>query len=231
MFSEEGKEEILNPKGKVLNLKGSWEPTNFKEQVVYKMYKNIGDFLRSKDISDRFLNLKKELDTFVKEVLASVSRMESDWLIRKDEELKKFFEDDDFSPTLQVLKFIQDWESYSCLAFMNFLYLPITHPVMLFLYPDARKKKITDREFEKCRELISERLNHTCGFHLRRMSKMVAVDILPRRIAHLQEMEKQLLELREEILKNRNIFLGLEKDIVSMEKCAETLQTFLERRT
>ena len=239
MTSEEGKESILNPPGMVPIIKDSWNPTQFDKKVFERVCFYFKNFLKSRDVQSKFLDIQEELNSYLKQVCLQLSEFEDKWLGLGKSLLKNFFAVRDYSKVKGFVKMLQDdeYEAFELsfgiffnigFAVTAFAFLPISVPVMLLLDRESRKKKIIEEEYTKLmssfRDDIRDHLNSTCGKLLREMVNKVTEEFLPRRIDHLVELVRQLVTYREENQQKRDLFLHLQEQIKRIEQSAANIQ-------
>lgn len=239
MTSEEGKEHILNPSGMVPIVKDSWVPLNFDEKVLDRVNWYYGNFLRSRDVQSKFLNIQEELNSYTRKSCSQLSEFESKWLGLGNSLFKKIFTVRDYSKIKSFVKSVHDNE-YTGLelivgSFLNIgvaatalAFLPISVPIILLLDRESRKKNIIEKEYNKLmssfRDEIRNHLNSTCGELLKVMVNKVTEEFLPRRIDHLTELVRQLVTFREENRQKRDLFLRLLQQIKAIEESAANIQ-------
>lgn len=244
MKSEEGKEAILNPRGKVPIVKDSWNPLNFDEKVYERVCLYVETFLKSQDVQTRFLSIQKELFSYTKKACSQLSKFECTYLGLGNAILENAFTVWDFSDVNHFMRMLHDEEfgafglSFGIffnigLALTAFVFLPITLPTMLLLDRDSRKKKVIEEEYTKLMssfpDKIRNHLNSTCGDILTQMVDKVTEEFLPRRIDHLTELVRQLVAYRNDNRQKRDLFLRLLQQIKSIEESTAKIRRDLLR--
>ena len=103
---------------------------------------------------------------------------------------------------------------------------------MIFLNQEERKKKIIDAEYDNYKasvqRLVRNQLKSNYGVVLEKLIEKLIVDFLSRRMDTLNKMGQQLLELRQDILANRDVLVSLAVQVESLEEEATNLQKCLK---
>nr|XP_022312439.1 uncharacterized protein LOC111117580 isoform X3 [Crassostrea virginica] len=241
MLSDENKELILNPIGEDPILEVPYDMF-FTNEITSRLERFVEGFLKSKEVSTKFTEIKDELVAFYKAKCLEICGMENDWVDEaSDAPQNEIYvsEDDELSTGAFVGVAVATSPIWIPLlvaglglvigAFGISLALsPFTIPLTLFLGRTERKKKIVEEEYNdfrehKVRNLVRNHLTRNTGAVLEKLIDKVTL-ILKRRIEALDESTKQLLNSRKEILAKRNAILVYARKIKTMEEKCLILQ-------
>lgn len=213
MSTDEGKEKILNPRGRIPIM----DSFPLSQNVIYRVDSYIKKYLQSDYVLQKFDQMKDEIISFNKRASSDISQMESNWT---NDAFSVTF-DEDVSREEQISKVIKQPLGMLALAatvtlgiaFVGFTVatFPITIPVVAYLRGNKRKKRIIDEEYERIKSSIHGGIskylvsNH-CKVIFKLLKKGVD-DLLLKRLWSFLMLIQHMTKSREEIISNHNVYV------------------------
>ncbi|MES1922230.1 hypothetical protein MHBO_003739 [Bonamia ostreae] len=181
----------------------------------------IGEF---KDIKDEILQyytkLSSELKTVENELKGSDEKEIEGAVSYKDESVAPF--------VAGLIATSPIWiPLLTAAVVLGLVSLPFIGPVIAFLGRDARKKRIIDEEYAKCKPtfctLVCDALNREHGDVLHKLIKTLTHNIFDKRIGFLKETIKDLSDNREQIIEQQECLGRLTEKLEHVERMLEKI--------
>lgn len=232
MSTDEGKNSILNPAGRVSIAKVNWNKTNFEGRIKCRVDLFVKQFLQSDSVVKKYENIVNEIKTFYNQAISSIKRIE-------DEPV-------DINPLND-----KDTESFTYFTEIGLISSPIWAPVIgvglgltalaiaggvfavssYFLWTSKTTKDIDD-EYEKCKNtaltVIRTDLQERFARPVTEMIDSVTKYLL-NRIKISEERNKRVWEKREQIVANRSLLRQLDEKMRALEETVTNLRQQLEK--
>ncbi|XP_062577860.1 uncharacterized protein LOC134239723 isoform X1 [Saccostrea cucullata] len=233
MSSDNGKERILNPKGWDPIMEVTYVPTTLGDDVQARIDHYINERVRSPEVIEEFKNIKDDILEFYKEISFEIEKIENAWTGTVDVSYSKreiSYKEESVAPYVAgIIATSPIW--FPLLAAgvaIAVASVPFAAPIIAFLGRDSRKKKLIDKEYDKCkltfRSHICNSMESNHGDALNKLISKITDVILQRRIKFIEETIKELSENRERIIANQKKLISLAEKLKSMKDVAEEIK-------
>lgn len=243
MSTDIGKEKILNPEGKTPILEVMYVPGLYCNNTKKRICRYVKKFLKEDAVKKGFEEIKDETIAFSEVVGFEIFKMESGWVNDKRNEVQaqvfQPVEDEQSSGSfwgwffatsvIWIPLIAAGFGLFVAFAGVTLALTPVIAPIGAYLGRDARKKKLVDETYDKCkstvRSTVCNELESNAGVVLLELIDKMTLNSLPRRIQCLHEMICQFQRSRNDILAKRSQLLRLECSIQTMENHVRAIQT------
>ena len=236
MSTELLKQKILNPDGFKPIMDAIENPDDCAKEVQRRFNLFIEFELKSDEVEEGFDAIKKDIESFFKEISSKVQILESEWIVKTD--LDEQTNEETTSESMVAFVFISI--SFPVLAVVGLAggivdraLVPIKVVSDWFFSTQEKKTKNIDKEYERCKssvhKTVHDQLESNIGSVFRKLIDRVTVDELPRKIGALEEMIQQLSKSRQEIISKRSLLLNLASKIGVMQDQIRKIQKDLNQ--
>lgn len=231
MSTDEGKNRILNPAGRVSIADTNWNKTNFAARIKSRIDFYIKHFLQSDAVVRKHQDIVSEIESFYTQTQFSIETIENESV--------------DMHPLHD-----KDTESFTYLIQLGIISSPLWLAALAlgFGIPAAiiggfafvissffgwvsKTTKEIDDEYEKCKSTVPTVIHAHLEKHFAEpINKMVdeVSEYLLRRIKGTETRNRKVWEEREKIVANRHLLSKLAREVSSLEKTVTSLRRKLE---
>ncbi|XP_078329880.1 transmembrane GTPase Marf-like [Crassostrea virginica] len=235
MSTELVKSRVLNPHGFKPIMDAIRHPDESAKEV-HRRFNLYIDFYLKTEVEEGFDAIKKDIESFFKDISSKIQVLESEWIAKTDNDEHANRETNSESSFAFFLFSL----SFPFLAILGLAggivdraYAPIRAACDWFFNTEEKKSKNIDKEYERCRssvhKTIEDHLESNIGSVLRKLIDRVTVDELPRQIGALEEMIQQLSKSRQEIISKLNLLTDLASKIGVMQDQIRKIQKDLNQ--
>ena len=232
----EGKWEVLNPNGRTPMLKVTYTGSDsFKAEINNRVALFVRNFLQSRNISNKFEEVQKQIELRYIEICKILSPKENDNEDEKNtnQEVQTTFtisagSSDEIPKSLLTVPLIALGVLSAPLAAV----LGGVYFISWLSYnTEASKREIIDECYNDCMSQVRKDLRESSGNILRKQVDKVIDGLLPGRIGILEERANQLQKASKEDVKEQKSLHILEEKFISMEKSVAKLIEHLNKNT
>ena len=235
MSTELVKSRVLNPHGFKPIMDAIRKPDESAKEV-HRRFNLYIDFYLKTEVEEGFDAIKKDIESFFKEISSKVQILESEWIVKTDRDEQTNEE----TTSESILAFGLLSLSFPVLAVIGLAggiveraFAPIKAARDWFFSTQEKKTRNIDNEYERCRssvhKTVHDQLESNIGSVLRKLIDRVTVDELPRKIGALEEMIQQLSKSRQEIISKRKLLKNLTRKIGVMQDQIRKIQKDLNQ--
>ncbi|MES1922257.1 hypothetical protein MHBO_003763 [Bonamia ostreae] len=229
MSSDEGKKNILNPRGRKPIIKES--SSSLDDAVGYRVRRYIDSIVNCPEVIGEFNEIQDEILQYYEKLSSELKTMENELKGSDEKEIEEAvsYRGESHAPFFAGLIATSPiWIPLLATAVViAIVSLPFIAPVIAFLGRDARKKKIIDEEYAKykttCCTLVCDALNRVYGSVLHKLIETLTHNIFDKRIEFLKETIKDLSDNREQIIEQQECLGRLTEKLEHVERMLEKI--------
>lgn len=207
MSTSSGKEKVLNPPERTPIADVNWGTTDFEKEIEARVDLYVETYLQSDGVLKRYESIQKEINTFCKQVISDLSKMEKEWI----ETIPNTWS---FSPTNVLLSLgVLTSPVWMTALAVGFGLAAAAVAGLLFIvgavwswFTRKTDEEITyeyNKHLAKIRRKICDHLDKNCGVVIIKLIDKVTEDVLPKKLQTFKTMIQQISEKRDKIIANQ----------------------------
>lgn len=230
MSTDEGKNSILNPAGRVSIAKINWNKTNFEARIKSRVDLYVINYLQSDSVAKRYENIVNEIQKFHKKAKSSIKKMD-------DKPIGINPLDDECTASWINLRDIVKYSSpflvtgLACASIPLAIFSGGALAVSFFLTSISKTTKDIDDEYEKCKitvpTVIRTDLQERFAVPIKGMINSVISDLF-KIIEETEKDNETVWKEREKIVARRDLLRTLDKKIRVQEETVTSLHRKLD---